>query len=255
MFYILKVIQHLILPPGLFVVLAIIVAARIYKTARKAAFALFGIAAFIYVCSAPMVADALLHPLEQRYTQPKNPSGDVIVVLGASFSVGTPSFEGTGNLTGDSAARVLAAARLQKQLHIPIIVSGGPLEHVGGESVSFASIARHDLNGIGVASNQIYLDQESRNTQENAVNTKVILDNHKFKHPILITSAYHMERSVLDFQRIGIAVTPFPTDYEVSSQGQPYDVAWLPSADGLSLAEIALKEYLGILATNMGIRG
>ena len=83
-------------------------------------------------------------------------------------------------------------------------------------------------------------------TYENAQYVKEIADRHQFRKIVLITSAFHMKRSYLLFNKRFKEIIPYPTDYQ-TSRGS-YDVlSFLPNAWNLSLIESAMKEYLGFL--------
>jgi uncharacterized SAM-binding protein YcdF (DUF218 family) len=115
-------------------------------------------------------------------------------------------------------------------------------------------IARRQLIQLGITPAGIMMDDKSRNTVENAKNTAEILKSNGFKHPILVTSAYHMERAVMDFNRFGISVLPFPTDYLTSGHFDVSVPEMVPSADYLRKTEIALQQYLGIAALKLHLQ-
>lgn len=255
MFYALKVIEQLIMPPGLFILIALVLAGFIYRSSRPISATLVTFTAFIYLLCLPVVGNALIRPLENAYPQPTHVHGDVIVVLGGGFTVGTTDVTGEGNLIGDSSSRLVTAAMLYRQLHVPVLLSGGPSYIVDGTRTSEAQIGARELISIGIPSHMILTESTSRNTQENALFSKPILIAHHLHHPILVTSAYHMRRAVMDFHHAGIAVTPYPTAYYASRPTQPYDFTWLPSSQGVTNIAIALKEYVGLIATTLGVHG
>ena len=91
------------------------------------------------------------------------------------------------------------------------------------------------------------------NTYENAVNVQKILDQKGIKEVLLVTSAFHMPRARLIFEKLGMKVIPAPTDFFVT-EGSVKDfnlattlVYLLPDPLFLNLNTIALKEYLGLL--------
>jgi uncharacterized SAM-binding protein YcdF (DUF218 family) len=86
------------------------------------------------------------------------------------------------------------------------------------------------------------------NTTENARYTRLILAKHHYSHPILVTSAFHMPRSVRQFNKAGITVTPYPTDYRTNEKQGFIAADLIPTADAFNNFSIALKEHLGLLA-------
>jgi uncharacterized SAM-binding protein YcdF (DUF218 family) len=257
-----KIIEAFILPPGLFIVLLLALALALHRRRqRPLAGATVTIAAIVYALSTQSVANALIDPLESAYPQPA-PSqlhGDAIVMLGGGVVLDAPDGDGRGNLLGDSANRLLTTARLYRQLHVPVIISGGPPYTspytAGGQSLAEADVAKRQLIELGVPASDIYTDPRSRNTQENAAFTKPILMAHHLQRPILVTSAYHMRRAIMDFQRQDISALPYPTGYLAKHVTGAYDLPWLPSASALSLSATAWKEYIGIAATALGVKG
>ncbi|GMA56511.1 uncharacterized SAM-binding protein YcdF (DUF218 family) [Alicyclobacillus sacchari] len=255
MFVAVKIAESLLIPPGLFVlalVLAGLFGLRRYAWLARTNIA---IALIIAIVSTQWFANLLLRPLESAYPQPKHPHADAIVVLGGGFTTGTPDVTGLGNLYGDSSVRLLAAAMLYRRLHVPILLSGGPNTRSGGRSYSFAAIGARDLAALGVPNNMIWQEPNSRNTEENASFSAIILRAHHAQTPLIMTSAYHMRRAVLDFNKFGVTATPYPVGYLVNRAASNDAFGWLPSIAGLSDTTIAVREYLGIAATQLGVRG
>jgi uncharacterized SAM-binding protein YcdF (DUF218 family) len=90
------------------------------------------------------------------------------------------------------------------------------------------------------------LENKSINTEQNAQFTKKVMNLKKLEHPILVTSAFHMERVVLNFSRIGVKVVPYPSDFQTNHNINIYPSKFVPA--DLMNTRLALKEYLGILA-------
>jgi uncharacterized SAM-binding protein YcdF (DUF218 family) len=197
----------------------------------------------LYVFSIPVTGQFLIHSLEVKYQVPEMVKGDVIVMLGGGATSDTPDFEGKGQLSGFGANRLLTTARIYQKTKLPIIVSGGTVfKDTGNE----AEIAKRQLISLGIPANKIYLENKSLNTSQNAAYTKEIMKTEGFYQPILVTSAFHMERAVLDFTKVGIHVLPYPTDYQTDLHLVVYPSKFVPG-DFLD-TRMALKEYLGILA-------
>ena len=103
---------------------------------------------------------------------------------------------------------------------------------------------------------RLWLETNSRNTYENAVETKKILDARGIDRIVLVTSAMHMPRSVAIFEKQGFTVTPAPTDYMVTQADWDYYFApdpaiqvfnLFPGAEAMDRFARALKEYLGMV--------
>ena len=247
MIYLLKFGASFVLPPGIFFVCFIALAVWCWRhRQKKPAGLLVVITLVFYVLSTGFAAEKLMGNLEQVYEPPKIPAGDVIILLGGGATRGTPDVDGTGALCGSPANRLLTAVRLQRQLEIPILTSGG---QVYSDSGPEADISRRVLLGLGVPAEDILVEGKSLNTRQNAVYSGRILREHGFTHPILVTSAFHMQRAVLNFEKEGIAVTPYPTDYIVSRPAVFHYNKLAPQAGALMANTMVLQERLRMLVT------
>lgn len=248
MLYVVKFLYSFILPPGLFVILLLLMAIWLWKIHTTAACVLLGLNVLLYLSMIPLVADTLIGSLEHTYPQPKQAtvqsSGDVIVVLGGGATSGTPDVNGTGNLSGAAGNRLITAMRLYRETGLPIIFSGG---QVFSDSGNEADIARRQLIAMGVPEQDVIAENASLNTEQNAANTSELLKQHHWSKPVLITSAMHMERSVIEFERAGWKkVLPYPTDYWTSTPRTLYVSKFAPSGSSMNAFSSACKEYLGI---------
>ena len=246
MLYFIKFIyQTFLLPPGiLLVMLALLSGQLFYKKQRNYAFILLGFTILLYGCVTPLCCNTLIHSLENSYQPPKQIHGDIIVILGGGATLDTPNLHGKGHLSGSAANRLLTCIQLYHQLQVPIIFSGGQVYKTTGVE---AEIAKSILLDVGIPKDQIIIENKSLNTTENAIYTKIILDRLKYHQPILVTSAFHMPRAVKQFQKVGVTVTPYPTDYYTNVREDFTFTQLIPSAEALNELSIALKEYIGLL--------
>ncbi|WP_458121581.1 YdcF family protein [Paenibacillus sp. Z6-24] len=248
MLYVIKFLYSFVLPPGLFILLLLAMSIWLWRRQLKPALVLLGLTILLYISTTGFVGDALIGSLEQRYSPPASVQGDVIVVLGGGATQGTPDVDGQGNLSGAAGNRLITAVRLYRQTGLPIIFSGG---QVFTDSGNEADIARRQLIGMGVPEADVLAENRSLNTEQNAANTAALLEQNGWKQPILITSAFHMPRSVVEFQRAGLTVEPYPTDYWVSQPEALYPGKFTPSGSAMSSTSTALKEYLGLLVATI----
>jgi uncharacterized SAM-binding protein YcdF (DUF218 family) len=238
------VLQHLLLPPGIFIVLLAAVAIRaLVRRQRGTAFLALLLAGALDALSVGPVADRLIGGLEERYAIPAHPGGDVIILLGGGVFARVPDLTGQGFPADGMLPRMITAARLQKKLGVPVVVSGGKVfDHLDAEAPVVARV----LADLGVPAEKIIPEGNSRDTSENARYTKRILDGKGFRTPLLVTSAYHMPRSVAQFLKAGVQVTPVPAGFR-TRKGKAYRwIDYLPSAGELLSSTLALREYLGL---------
>ena len=102
------------------------------------------------------------------------------------------------------------------------------------------------LNAIGIPDSCVTIESESKNTHENAMNIKPILQK-KFPKGkfLLITSAYHMRRSLGCFKVAGIAVTPYSTERMSGPWRWDLDFLFLPKVEIMECWDTLLHEVLG----------
>jgi uncharacterized SAM-binding protein YcdF (DUF218 family) len=252
--YLSKLLPLFIYPIGLVSILiaAALAAARWRKVQR---ILLLAALLVLLVGGNRWVADSLTRSLEWRYlTAGDIPKAEAIVLLGGGTqSADYPRRMVELNSAGD---RVLYAAQLFHQGKAEhILLSGGNLDwnKVGSTPAEeMASV----LEMLQVPASALWLEADSRNTYENAVNSRAILTQQGIDHVILVTSALHMPRAVALFEHQGIQAIPAPADFRVTqadweqlkSAGVNIQLSYLiPSAENLSQTTGALKEYLGLL--------
>jgi uncharacterized SAM-binding protein YcdF (DUF218 family) len=103
---------------------------------------------------------------------------------------------------------------------------------------------RNLLVELRVPRERILLEEQSRNTRENAVHSADLLKARGFETVLLVTSAFHMRRALAAFRAVGVEAIPAPTDFRRSAS-KPGVLAWLPDAEALQRSTIGIKEYLG----------
>jgi uncharacterized SAM-binding protein YcdF (DUF218 family) len=94
-----------------------------------------------------------------------------------------------------------------------------------------------------IDSNDIIIENQSRNTKENAINSAKLLD--KKNEYILITSAIHMRRSILCFENEGLKIIPFTVDNSISYSSNKIEYILLPRSRVLESWEDLIHEIIG----------
>jgi uncharacterized SAM-binding protein YcdF (DUF218 family) len=243
MFLAKKIITAFLIPPGIFVL--ILFFTGLWLSFRKRL--LSGL--FIVLLSLMMwcltiapVSDLLLYPLESAYSIPSPPRGDVIVLLGGGAYDDVKDLSGTGAPSEEMMGRIVTVARLYRKLGVPVVVTGG--SGFKGKKPE-APIVKRILSDLGLPPAKVIIEDESRDTLENALYTKKVLDARGLKKPILVTSAFHMKRSVRMFEKMGLGVVPFPANFKVRTNRVYYIEDFLPG--DFRASATALKEYIGLL--------
>jgi uncharacterized SAM-binding protein YcdF (DUF218 family) len=182
--------------------------------------------------------------LERGYPLPAKPAGDVILLLGGGVYEGVDDLSGKGTPTDGMLGRIVTAARLQKELHCPVIVSGGAVFEF---ETPEAPIDKRFLVDLGVPADRVIVEEKSRDTVENAIYSAQICAARGFRHPLLVTSAYHMRRSVIACRKSGLDVVPVPSSFRANAAKKYGWIHYLPNASALEETSTALREYIGLL--------
>ncbi len=91
------------------------------------------------------------------------------------------------------------------------------------------------------------LERRSRNTWENAEFSKAIAAPKNGERWLLVTSAYHMPRSVGIFRKVGFAIEPYPADWQLGGAADLLRFS-VSSVEGLEHTGLALREWMGLFA-------
>jgi uncharacterized SAM-binding protein YcdF (DUF218 family) len=127
------------------------------------------------------------------------------------------------------------------------VFSGGNANLVSDDTAKEADYALSLFESLGIPRERLTMERHSRNTQENAEFSKALVNPKDGERWLLVTSAYHMPRSVGLFRKAGFAVEPYPVDWRV---GKASDLLkFTPVAvDGLERTDIAMREWIGLTA-------
>lgn len=195
----------------------------------------------------PWVSDKLFGSLENEarlleQARPLPEQVDAIIVLGGGLE---GRFEGVRSLPDlkDSGDRLWVAARLYKQnIASRMVLSGGSFEadpRIEAEAYGMKTF----FIDMGVPEEALLVEPDSRTTFENALRTRELLGQQP-RQIALVTSAYHMGRSVAWFEKAGFTVYPVRADIRVIPDERKF-WEWLPKPRSLDESTVAIKEYLG----------
>lgn len=244
------VFTGLFLSPLLFVLPLAAGAVLILARRRRAgASMVLSAAAALLLLSVQPVTDLLIRPLEDAYPPPsaEELAGcSAVVVLGNGVRKLVPGEGGRSFPGAEQLARLVAGIRARRTPLQTVIVSGGEV-WADAESEPEADAMKRLLVELGVYQETVIAERESRNTWENARNSAVILAEKGVLRAVLVTSAYHMPRSMLSFRAAGVDCVPFGADYK-AHRGSYRPLDFLPDFGSLKTSFLALHEYVGILA-------
>ena len=247
-----KVIGLLLTPPGIILLLALIGFLVQIRWRTTGNIIIGSSLAVLFALSLSMTGRALIAPLEAD-VRPLPPAtltpgkarkqADAIVVLGGRPLHSKRRNTATADTVSNAALqRLRYAAWLHRRTGLPVLVTGGaPF----GEQISEALL----MQGSFEEDFQIrpkWAETQSGNTHENAINSRQILAAAGIRRIYLVTHAWHMPRAQWAFVNAGFDVVPAPMGFTTLGKGDRDGLGYLPSAHGLALSNLALRERLGL---------
>lgn len=244
MFVIQKIFNYIIFPPAIFIFFLAAALILIKNHRRKAAALIFADIFLIYTLSVEPVKNLILSPLE-NFAPPATVEQingcDLVVILGGGTIENSPEEGDNGSLTGDSFKRALYGLHLAEKHRLPVLYSGGKLFDTQGKSeadIALKILEKYNSRGV-----RLMKESMSRTTYENALYVKEKFRPEKI---LLVTSAYHMKRSLYIFRKAGIECVPAPTDYKIDSLD--YNItSFIPKSYEMDCIYKGLKEHTGLL--------
>jgi len=216
------------------------------KLRRTGVWLILGGIALVLFCGYSPFANWIAHPLEQRFVRATDHVPVTItdiVVMGGFEEPAVSHSRGQVALT-PAAERLALIAGLARQLPSAQIVMTGrslmsPPHLIENPVVTY-------LADAGVDRSRITLETKARNSWQNAINIEPLLTPKPRRRVLLVTSAWHMPRSVGVFRAAGYQqIEAWPVDYRTPRTGGMAKVfASLP--EGLWFSDIIIKEWLGL---------
>jgi uncharacterized SAM-binding protein YcdF (DUF218 family) len=200
------------------------------------------------ICAFSPLGNWLLYPLESRFPPWNAARGapDGIVVLGGAIAPERSEAHGFAVFT-DSADRMIATAELARRYpNARIVFSGGSANLISGDARE-ADYASAVFESLGVSKERLTMERRSRNTLENAEFSKALAVPKNGERWLLVTSAFHMPRSVGLFRKAGFAVEPYPVDWRMGGREDLWKFGTNLSG-GLGRLDLGMREWIGLVA-------
>lgn len=248
-FFLSKTLGYLLLPSnfliGLGLVGALLLPTRFARAGRRI---MVTALLMLAICAFSPLGNFLLYPLESRFPKWDSARGepDGIVVLGGSLDADLSAAHGVPVISGAS-DRIISAVMLAQRYPRARLVYTGGSPHLISADAKEADYATALFQGLGVAKSRLIMERQSRNTRENAEFSKLVAQPKPGERWLLVTSAYHMPRSIGLFRKAGFAVEAYPVDFRVGTREdllRYYVVANV----GLQLVDTGIREWIGLIA-------
>jgi uncharacterized SAM-binding protein YcdF (DUF218 family) len=189
-----------------------------------------------------------LQVLEERIAKPASDPADIscMIILGGAFDNEINTARG-GIELNQAADRFVEALRLARNHpSARILISGGD-GSISSDYEGEAETAERFFTAFGIPADRLVKENASRTTYENSRNTAALLSSQGLGNCLLITSAFHMPRSVGLFKKAGISVKPWPVDYRTSGIVK-LSVDFTQPALNAQLTTTAVREWMSLTA-------
>lgn len=249
LFFIFSKLAWLVVSPGSFLLLLLIAGLLLlYRNKARAAKWLLTLPVVLFTLVAALPLDEwLAWPLESRF--PANPplpeEIDGIILLGGAFM--TLESAAWDQVEVSAAAdRNFAFLALARRYPVARLIFSGGSGLLGEQEFREAEPARRFMEELGFPASRVVFERESRNTWENALNSRELAAPAPGQNWVLVTSASHMPRSVGTFCELGWPVIPWPVDHQ-TTPGRLLRVEF-DLANNLVSFTTAFREWLGLAA-------
>ena len=251
MFFYLSKTLWLIFQPSSFLMLLtllglVLLDTRFRRAGRRLAFG--GVVGLLVLGFSPL-GNILILPLEERFPR-TDLEGlgkiDGIVVLGGGIDT-IVSHKRGAVATNEAAERMIEAMRLARRWPAAKILFSGGSGNLIYNDTREAVLAKKLFVELGLNSDRFIMEQKSRNTYENAVQSFKQAKPKPGENWLLITSAFHMARAMGCFRAAGFRVEAWPVDYRTRGRDDIYRFFTKPS-EGLRRIDLVSREWLGLIA-------
>jgi uncharacterized SAM-binding protein YcdF (DUF218 family) len=248
LFLVSKLFWFLVRPNTLALVLALVGLVLVWRGRwrRGRWWLLAGLGYYAIILVTP-ASQWITRPLETRFARPAPPPQQVdgVIVLGGAVDQVLTEAHGIPalNAAAERMTEMLALARRYPSARL--VFTGGQGTFIQGE-VSEADVARDLWTEMGLPQGRVTYEDRSRNTHENAVYTRDLVQPKPGETWLLVTSAQHMPRAMGVFRAAGWQPVAWPVNY--TTGGTPRSWYDAPFPTRLNQFEGALREWIGLAA-------
>jgi uncharacterized SAM-binding protein YcdF (DUF218 family) len=257
-FYLSKIVWWFAAPSNVLTTLVVLGALLLFTRWSRGGRRMVVLAALgLLVCGVSPLGVWLARPLENRFpvqAQDMAPPTGILVLGGSIDQLTTAARGGQVTLTAAPGRITEAVALARRYPQARLVFTGGSAALLRASAIDEAQSAAKLFAELGIAPERITVERESRNTHENAVLTRAIVQPKPGERWVLVTSAWHMPRSVGIFRQAGWEVIAYPTDFETRGTDREIWRPILPVSRGLDLVDRMAREWLGLLAYRVGGR-
>jgi len=247
MFFFLSKIVSFLFTPTVWILLLLLLSIFLRNPKRKKRCLIAAVALFYFFSNSFIMEEAyrLWEVPAISYKQLKTYDAGIVLggILNYDMSLDRIQFERGSD-------RLFQAVELYKTSMIKKIFFVG-----GSGSVEFSYIkegmfVRRYLLMLGIPDKDIWIENESRNTRENALYANEFLEKHEYTNGnfLLITSGGHMRRALACFEKVGLKVSPYSVDRRAGPVRRlTFDYLFVPDSEMFSYWDALIHEWIGII--------
>ncbi len=255
-FYLAKIAWILVAPTNLLVFFGLIGVVLLFTRMRRTAKSFVTVSLLgLFLAGFSPIGEWVLAPLENRFPQISELDGasfDGIIVLGGATNLHITRSRNTRSrnepTVGEAAERIFKLIELARRFpdkRITFAGGGGLGADDSGPLSREADVVKILLERAGLPTGDILFERQSQNTWQNAEKLREILQPAPQSRWLLVTSAFHMPRSMGVFRQAGFNVIAYPVDFRLGS----YGASFLTNSTGAGKMEkldLAVHEWIGL---------
>lgn len=249
-FFLSKILAFILAPYTWFFIALIVLLKKLWNTPYKKFMLIFTIS--VYICSNSFLVDEVVRAWE--YTDDdiyqKNTKYDLAILLSGMGRVDERQDRFDFTTSGD---RLLQTMDLYFKGRIKKILITGGSGSISNPHLREAEYIKRYLLNLGVPDSCVLIENNSKNTYENALFTKHILDSlHYTGNTLLVTSSFHMRRSKAIFEKAGYTnITPYVTNKFSGLRKYELDHCFIPNTEALWLLQLMMHEMVGYVVYDL----
>lgn len=249
-YYASKIISAFIWPSSVITIMlvvgiALLVIGRAPMLGRRLSAA--GIALYL-LCGLSPLGNIMTFPLEERFVREPLPQDLAGIIMLGGFERGSLTTTRRQLSLNESAERLTEGLKLaHERPRAKLIFTGGDGVLMSFANNSIAGPIGEYLQSVGIPRERLILEGDSRTTWENALFLHRMLAPKAGERYALVTSAFHMPRSVGAFRQVGFDVVAWPVDYRTRGPMDAF-ATFTAVTSGLEAVDLAFKEWIGLLA-------
>jgi uncharacterized SAM-binding protein YcdF (DUF218 family) len=247
-YYASKIVWFFLTPSNALVVLALVGLLLLRTRFRRAGVRTIAISAgILLVAGLSPLGNALILPLEERFPTFVDDGGPVagIVVIGGTFDTEATNVHGQMALN-ETGERLIALAALARRYPKAKILYAGGGSEFAPDTTPEATLVENTVASLGVDPSRLIYERRSLNTFQNALYAKGLAQPVAGERWLVVTSAFHMPRTMGVFRAVGFDVAAYPVDYRTAGSASLFRPFAFVS-EGLRRTDVAAKEWIGLV--------